>query len=156
MKITLLTAIKSLSLRWKPRCGYLRYSAVHFCQVVKVSTLGLTRTLWRQQVAPVQQCFLPQDYQLKINSNKLRRKVDSFCVRPINYVLKYLLSVQNCAGILCLVKTKLWKYVMVKQQGCNALCVPKMLDIDNTEYLRGGCRSGNPLYTVVLHCCISL
>lgn len=42
---------------------------------------------------------------------------------------------QNCVGILCLVKTKVWEYVMVKQQGCNALCVPEMLDIANTEYL---------------------
>lgn len=45
---------------------------------------------------------------------------------------------------------------MVQQQGCNALRVPKMLDIDNIEYLWGWCRSGNPPYTVVLHCCISL
>lgn len=27
---------------------------------------------------------------------------------------------------------------MVKQQGCNALCVPEMLDIANTEYLSWG------------------
>lgn len=27
---------------------------------------------------------------------------------------------------------------MVKQQGCNALCVTKTLDIANIEYLRGG------------------
>lgn len=46
--------------------------------------------------------------------------------------------VQNCVGILCLVKTKVWEYVTVKQQGCNALCVTKTLDIAYIEYLRGG------------------
>lgn len=45
--------------------------------------------------------------------------------------------VQNCVGVLCLVVTKVWEYVMVKQQGCNAFCVLKILDVANIEYLGG-------------------
>ena len=36
-----------------------------------------------------------------------------------------------------MVKTRVWECVGVKQQGCNALCVTKTLDVADIEYLGG-------------------
>lgn len=58
---------------------------------------------------------------------------------------------QNCVGILC----RVWDYVTVKRQGCNALCLSQMLGTANMS-IWGECGSCSPPYMVVLHCCLPL
>lgn len=80
----------SFSLWDKSKGGSLKYCAAHFCEVVKVSMLDLTRTLWREQSAPLWWSFLPQDEKLKINYEHLKKKKSwfFFYLRPIIKVLK--------------------------------------------------------------------
>lgn len=76
MKTMLLTDFNVLSVRQKQRwfSEILHICAAHFCEVVKVSMLDLTRTLQRQQLALLWQSFLPQDEKLKIIINIKKKK----------------------------------------------------------------------------------